>query len=522
MFIKLFPVTLVALLLCIGSSFAQNADPQLFGKTITPEDLKKHLTIIAGVDMEGRETGTIGNLKAANYLATQFENMGIPKIGNSYFQPIMFSSSGWDNISLKVREKELAFLWDFYCLPHLNESGMMEGKEVLFLGYGIKSRRYNDYRRRVNVKDKILLVLQGEPLNKDSISYVTRSKEQSDWTMEKKIAQAKKAGAKAILFIDKKTMESINKNRALYMGAKMRLGNYANSEETISNACIDEESAKLIAGEDWMTLNYNIEQIGIKGKSIAMPLQCPIKLVHQQTIKKLEGNNILGYIEGSDRKVKDELVIVSAHNDHLGKRGDVIYYGADDDGSGTVGLIEIAEALQIAKKEGNGPRRSVLVLSVTGEEKGLYGSEYYTNRPVFPLAKTVADVNIDMIGRVDKKHQADENYIYVIGADRLSQDLHDINEMVNKNYTHLALDYTFNLESDPNRYYYRSDHYNFAKNNIPAIFYFNGTHDDYHRPTDTVDKINFNALAKRTQLAFYTVWELANRKERIRLNFVKN
>ncbi|NJN34699.1 MAG: M28 family peptidase [Saprospiraceae bacterium] len=234
--------------------------------------------------------------------------------------------------------------------------------------------------------------------------------------------------------------------------------------------------------------------------------------------KQLIGNNVLGFIEGSDPALKDEIVVVSAHYDHLGKRGESIYRGADDNGSGTSTVLEIAQAMVESKKKGMGSRRSVLCLFMTGEEKGLLGSKYYVTYPIFPLEKTVADVNIDMVGRVDEKYAANPNYIYVIGADKLSSDLHAINEEMNKTYTNLTLDYTYNDENDPNRYYYRSDHYNFAERGIPAIFYFNGTHDDYHQPSDTVEKINFDKMAKIAKLAFYTTWEIANRDERLRVD----
>ena len=198
----------------------------------------------------------------------------------------------------------------------------------------------------------------------------------------------------------------------------------------------------------------------------------------------------MGYIEGGD--LKNELIIITAHYDHLGKHDSLVFNGADDDGSGTVATLEIAEAFMLAKKAGYGPRRSVLIMPVSGEEKGLLGSKYYTENPVYPLEKTVANLNIDMIGRLD-----------------------DISEEVNKKHIGLNLDYTFNEEDDPNRYYYRSDHYNFAKNNIPVIFYFNGVHEDYHKTTDTIEKIDFQKIENITRLVFLTAWELANRDERI-------
>jgi len=219
--------------------------------------------------------------------------------------------------------------------------------------------------------------------------------------------------------------------------------------------------------------------------------------------------NILAYIEGSE--FPNEVIVISAHYDHLGMKGEEVYNGADDNASGSSAVMELAQSFQMAKKQGNGPKRSILFLHLTGEEIGLFGSKFYIEHPAFSLDSTVVDLNIDMVGRIDKKHVDEKEYIYLIGSDRLSQDLHDISEKTNKTYTQLKLDYTYNNEKDPNNYYQRSDHYNFAKNNIPVIFYFNGTHGDYHRTSDTADKIDFELLALRTRLVFYTAWEIANR-----------
>lgn len=223
--------------------------------------------------------------------------------------------------------------------------------------------------------------------------------------------------------------------------------------------------------------------------------------------------NVVAFIKGSEKP--DEIIVISAHYDHLGIDNSKIYYGADDDGSGTVAILEIAEAFKNAVLDGNGPKRSILFLHATGEEKGLLGSKYYTNFPIFPLDKTITNLNIDMIGRVDNAHKTNPNYVYLIGSDKLSSELHKLSEEINTRFTKLDLDYKYNDDNDPNRFYYRSDHYNFAKNNIPIIFYFNGTHEDYHRTTDTPDKINYMVLAKRTQLIFHTAWEIANRDNRL-------
>ena len=226
-----------------------------------------------------------------------------------------------------------------------------------------------------------------------------------------------------------------------------------------------------------------------------------------------DSENVVAFIKGTEKP--DEIVVISAHLDHEGIKDGEIYNGADDDGSGTVAILEIAQAFQMAAKAGKGPKRSILFLHVTGEEKGLLGSEYYTENPLFPLANTVCDLNIDMVGRIDDRHKADPNYVYLIGSDKLSTELHNVSEEMNKKYTNINLDYKYNDENDPNRFYYRSDHYNFAKHNIPIIFYFNGTHADYHRPSDTPDKINYELLENRTRLVFHTAWEVANREARI-------
>lgn len=229
-----------------------------------------------------------------------------------------------------------------------------------------------------------------------------------------------------------------------------------------------------------------------------------------------DSENVLAYIKGTEKP--EEVVVLSAHLDHVGNHDGQIYNGADDDGSGTVALLEIAEAFKKAKDAGVGPKRSVLILHVTGEEKGLFGSRFYAENPVFPLANTVANINVDMIGRVDPEHEDEKRYIYVIGADRLSTGLDAAVTKANKNLDQFNLDYKYNDRNDPQRIYYRSDHYNFAKKGVPAVFFFSGLHEDYHQPTDTPDKIDYPLMTERTKLIFYTAWELVNSKERIKVD----
>lgn len=228
--------------------------------------------------------------------------------------------------------------------------------------------------------------------------------------------------------------------------------------------------------------------------------------------------NLLAFIEGSE--YPNEVIVISAHSDHIGVRNDgEIYNGADDNGSGTVTLMELARVFKKAADAGDRPKRSILFLHVTGEEIGLYGSRYYADEnPIYPLDNTICNLNIDMIGRIDPQKENNPEYIYLIGSDKISTELHEISEMANAQYTNLELDYTYNDDNDPNRFYYRSDHYNFAKNGIPVIFYFNGVHEDYHAVGDTPDKIDYDLLAKRAKLIFYTAWEVANKEERLSID----
>jgi Zn-dependent M28 family amino/carboxypeptidase len=280
---------------------------------------------------------------------------------------------------------------------------------------------------------------------------------------------------------------------------------------------LDDGKAETVDMLFMLVSEANINAIDSKLLSTQTPktVKANVALSQKKNSEAIVSKNVAGVVKGSE--FPDEYIIISAHSDHVGvnENGEV-FNGADDDGSGSMAVLEIAEAFRAAAENGQAPKRSIIFLHVTGEEKGLLGSQYYTDiDPLVPLANTVANLNIDMIGRIDPKREGDRNYVYLIGSDKLSTELHNLSEDVNKKYANVELDYTYNDENDPNRFYYRSDHYNFAKNNIPIIFYFNGTHDDYHQLGDTPDKINYDLLENRTRLVFYTAWELANRPNRI-------
>lgn len=487
-----------------------------YSKIISANDLKTHLTILASDEYEGRETGQKGQKMAAEYISNQFKGFGIPPYkDNTYYQTYPLNMILPVPADVMVNEKKFTGNKDFYNFPGMSEQTIMTSS-VLFLGYGIEGENYNDYKG-VNIKDKVVMILMGEPYGLDGKSIITKTEKPSVWTTygRAKTEKAKEKGAAAILVVVDDVAKGIADNKHRLESAALKL-DLPKKESPI--IFISKEMANAILSEGpargkKISIEECIEKVSKSGKPLKIKAKSNLVIDVKNNVKKIEAENVLGYVEGTD--LKEELIIITAHYDHLGKDGDVVYNGADDDGSGTVAVIQLAQAFAKAKKEGHGPRRSMLFMPVSGEEKGLLGSAYYTEHPEFPLKNTVCDLNIDMIGRLDEKHEKNTNYVYLIGSDKLSSQLHKISEQANKTYTNIELDYTFNDENDKNRFYYRSDHYNFAKKGIPVIFYFNGVHADYHKETDEVEKINFEKMEKITRLVFFTAWELANRNERV-------
>jgi len=494
-----------------------------YAATIESKELKEHINLLASSAFEGRETGTEGNNKAARYIAQQFSLDGIPPIpgDRDYFQDVAFSRIQWKVNRLIINGDEKEHLRDYLSVSQYfpDSAASLHIQSLTFLGYGIDDPMYSDYEGK-NLKGHNVIVFSGEPRDRNGNYRTTGTDDASSWTTDplRKIAAAKSAGAASVWIIEDDFKDLMASEGREYMSGRMLMGSAKSlSASYVPHAFISSSTGDQIMGKRKSKIIKLRNRISQTGKTGQLEIPVDINLNVVKLVNTMYGQNVLGYIEGTDPLRKDELVVISAHYDHLGKRGDEIYYGADDNASGTSAVLEIAQAMSLAKAKGDGPARSVLCMLVTGEEKGLLGSEYYAEHPIFPLKNTIADVNIDMIGRVDTLHKT-SNYTYVIGSDRLSTELHEINEAMNKQYTHLDLDYTYNADDDPNRFYYRSDHYNFAKNGIPAIFFFSGVHEDYHRPTDTPDKIMFDKAQKIAQLAFYTAWELANRDQRIRVD----
>ena len=495
-------LTLLILLLGSFNIKAQDSIATSYASSINTEDLQKHLYILASDSLEGRETGKKGQKLAADYISRHFQSIGIPPYnGETYYQEFPLLNQKLEESTLSINS-EVEYLKNYYTLPYFG-SVDIEFNEMHCVGFGWDEITCSDYRY-IDVKDRVVLILSPDLLNDtkeiENIKLL-------DWNYQ--LQKAYDHGAKAVVFVGGDINKKLNRY-AQYFTKEKRSVLIEQPKFKLPFLFVDQSELPNIIGLSIKKLKKKVKKC--KYASFNVDGRFTTKV----SSSLLKGENVLGYLEGRD--LKDELLVITAHYDHIGIHEGEVHNGADDDGSGTVAILELAEAFAKAKAEGNGPRRSILFMPVAGEEMGLLGSSYYTENPVFPLEKTIADLNIDMIGRMDENHEGNPDYVYLIGADKLSSELHHISEEANTYYTQLELDYTFNEPNDPNRFYYRSDHYNFAKNNIPVIFYFNGVHADYHKATDTVEKIHFGKISTISKLIFHTAWTLVNQDKRIEVD----
>ena len=466
--------------------------------SIKIDELKEKLYKYSSDEFEGRATPSKGQELAVEYLVNHYKNLGIPSVkDDSYLQAVPLQLEIKPDISLRISDQKFLYYQDYISYangPDKNYNSV----ETIFAGYGIDDENYSDYSN-LDVKGKIVVALGGEPLD-DNENYFINGKDKSKWSNSReeislKRSTAKNNGALALILVDDYLYRRY-KSRFEYSDSgrgekRMALGN-------------DEEN------------NFQVLLFSEKHKNFLSKNGLNLNMSFKKNVESFTADNVAAIIKGSE--FPNEYVILTAHLDHVIPRNGEIYNGADDNGSGTVAMLEIAESFALAKQLGKEPKRSIVFLHVTAEERGLLGSKYYTDyEPLVPLKQTVANLNMDMMGRADPERGIRNlNYVYIIGSDILSDDLHNINLEAN-NFANLELDFRYNDINDPNQFYYRSDHFHFVKNNIPAIFYFSGTHEDYHQPGDTADKILYEPYSKRVKLIFHTAWGLANRDERIKL-----
>lgn len=472
--IKSICVLLLLVILPCETFSQKNQKLKIIGESIKASDLERHLNVIAGKEMEGRGVATEGERRAAAYIMNNFKALGLkPGNNGNYLMPFPLFRDTLINAGIEVNNKKFRWNEDFIADVGCHTSTLLFD-EAVFVGWN-----------KPEASEKLDLVGRLVITADDPALYFALNN-----------------GAAVILMVrsDFKPKENINL-RYVYLEQNFR------HTTSVVFYTISEEIASLIMNNTFLSEADSLQKSTFK----PTVYKANIKLeLHKQTDKVIS-NNVVGFVEGTDRS--DEYLVLTAHYDHLGKRPNgIVFYGADDDASGVVSILEIAEAFVKARNAGYGPRRSVVFMTVSGEERGLWGSGYYNKNPLFPFEKTSVNLNIDMVGRIDPHYKGDSlNYIYTIGENMLSSDLQKITDSVNKEYSKLQIDRKYNDPKDPNRFYYRSDHYNFAKKGVPIIFYFNGIHGDYHKPSDTPDKINYELMTKRVRLIFYTAWHIANR-----------
>jgi hypothetical protein len=497
-----------------------------FSCEIDKKEAFKHVSVLASDKFEGRETGHPGAWMAADYIAKQFRKSGVkPAVNKSYLQTVPLFQLSVIDTPIIVNGKKFNFLKDFYYSEGVER---FEGNvsEITFCGFGIEEEKYNDYENR-DVKGKVIVIMgKGVP-----------AEDLKSWDIFKKIENLQKKQPSLIIVCDTAFDLSITrltnfiKNPKYYLKGIEGIDSLASVPLANSNGYgaaiqksntgklapilyLSEKLADELLSKSGNTIMEVVQTITATLKPKSFTTQAEANLNISSKNIAVKADNVVGLIEGTD--LKEEVLVISGHYDHLGIQDGKIFNGADDNASGISGMLEIAEAFSKARKKGKGPLRSILFIAFVGEEKGLLGSDYYTRSPLFPLKNTVTNLNIDMIGRNDiyRGNKDSLNYIFAIGSDKLSTELKQINESANNNYTHLVLNYKYDDPKDQNFFYYRSDHFNFAKHGIPVIFYFNGIHKDYHQESDEVSGIKFDLLIKRAKLVFFTAWQIANRDKR--------
>jgi hypothetical protein len=504
---------LILLFLPVSLASAQTLDPASRAgyASIDTVDLWRHLAVLASDSLEGRETTYPGQKKAAAYIAGVFKKLHLEPVADSgtYFQHFFVNLTYVDpraTITANIRSAHRQFHWGKDFTAEASRDTTISGSAA-FVGF---SDSEIDSTAKTKLAGRIVLAFMGtrEDANDSSREMLFRRLHSMPQDLK----------AAAILIVADEEGEgsffnAIRAVRTLKPNAQiMRLKDGAPQRTPgRGRLFVSSEMAEEILRPSGIPLAE------LRKKALDRAAFDPVMLdddtltVAIKVVKETrQTENVIGMLPGSDEQLKNQAVVISAHYDHLGKDAlGRIYHGADDDGSGTSTVLELAEAFG---KNPSKPKRSVLFLLNVGEEEGLLGSRYYVSHPVVPLQQTVADLNIDMIGRVDPVHEAahEINYVYVIGSDKISAELDNLLRVADVESEDLTLNYKYDAEDDPEQLYRRSDHYNFARHKIPVVFFFTGLHADYHQPTDTIDKILFGRMARIARVIYDLGWKIAN------------
>lgn len=510
-------------LLLLQSEFllAQKTTPE---EVITPALLASHVHALAHDSLEGRATGSVGELKASRYVARQFERLHLRTANNNatperYFQPYTIYQRGWGDSFLKTAARTYNLYKHFY-LNGLPDVPMPQTVSLVFGGYGIDANTYSDYAQ-LDVRGKAVVIWEGEPRQPSGQYHLTGNHHPSRWSddalaWQRKVKVAKDHGAVCVLIISSARgaafQEEMGHRQALNQRLKkISIEPITETTNGLAAYIISDSLAQDALGISAEQLIHWQRQADDEGRSPARPLPHHLTIQSPRLNLPIHTRNILGWIDGCEKP--GEVVVISAHVDHLGKSASgVIYNGADDDASGVAGVLATAEAFALAQQTGYRPRRSILFAIFTGEELGLLGSSYYVSHPQWPLAHTVCNLNIDMIGRIDESHRNSPPYVYVLGASKLPINLQRISESVRAD--DLIVDDHLDRD-DPQSFFSRSDQYSFARNQVPAIQYFTGVHPDYHQPTDDAGRIQYEQQTRIVRQIFRTALSIVDQPDRL-------
>lgn len=495
--------------------------------TITAEQMRDYLTFIASDEMEGRDTPSRGLDTTAKFLAMNLTRWGFKPAGDNgtFLQRIDLRRDRIDGNQTKVELNGKVLTAGRDYLP-VGGSGEVKG-QLVFAGNGwfLKSKNIDAYNG-VDPTGKIAVIFGSPNMPPRGITRADFGKQGDDFLNPNDYARKK--GAVGLIYMpDFQYIANWERNRQRIMerGSTVVAKFQTPGTAPLPSIVISPEVANALFTSESQSASgiFNASY----GQEMPSPfLLKPTKSVSINVLSSFETvptQNVVAVWEGSDPVLKNEYVALGAHYDHIGicapGTADAICNGADDDGSGTTALLSIAEALAKAPTK---PKRSVLFVWHCGEEKGLWGSRYFTEYPTVPLDRVVTQINIDMIGRTkaaDDTNERDKdltgpNDIYLIGSTMMSTELGQLVDTVNKSYLNINYDRRYDDPGDPNRFFYRSDHYNYARKGIPIIFFFDGVHQDYHRPGDSPDKIDYQKMEKVTRTVYMTLWEVANRPTR--------
>jgi hypothetical protein len=504
--------------------------------TISAAQLKNYLSFIASDEMEGRDTPSRGLDTTARFIAMNLDRWDFKPAGDegTFFQRIVLRRDIPDGAHSAAEINGQKFTYGEDYLP--NAVGGTVSGPLVYVGHGwvVKSRNIDPYKG-IDVKDKIVVVF-GEGLPQGVTRADLTGKMGEDWISPALYAQ--QHGAKGVLAIADRTISARwdqSRQRLTGLAPRAQVEKFMNQAAPAVPVIwmSPKMSTALFEGEKYSAAALIAYGAGVESASVTPPNAAPVTvtlpfdlsagknvnfIIAAKTEKPLT-QNVVAVWEGGDPVLKSEYVALGAHYDHIGicapGAADPICNGADDDGSGTTALLGMAEALSHAKQR---PKRSVLFVWHCGEEKGLWGSRYFTDYPTIPLDHIVTQLNIDMIGRSKKPGDTDPrnanlsgpNQIYVIGSTMMSTELGNLSQAVNKSYLNLQYDLRYDDPADTNRFFFRSDHFNYARKGIPIIFFFDGVHEDYHRPGDEWQKIDYEKMEKVARTIYMTLWEVAN------------